>query len=79
MGAALANYCLSAWINLNSPHKRCTHSTVKRAQTGPNWHTWLIKEVTMQSVKVEELLDHRRLLICLFKIYFTGKVDSETM
>lgn len=44
----LANYCLSASINLNSPNKRCTRALAKRVEIGLNWHTLLIKEVNMQ-------------------------------
>lgn len=50
MREALANYCLSASINSNPPHKRCMHLMARRAETGLNWHTLLSKEVNMQPV-----------------------------
>lgn len=74
MGQALVKYCLSASINLKSPHKNIW--AIRESWTDLNWHTLLIKEVTMRPVTSSQsfvsvqghwvLLKHHLLLIFVY-------------
>lgn len=96
MGTALANYSLSASINLNSPHNDTRYGSlcaVPECWTvcTLNWHTLLIKPVTMHPVNLATALflrERKRGLKChwniiccwceyLLNIYLTWQVAQE--